>query len=499
LTGPGGDARVLSWLLGVAAVVVTTLTFCLLVPELWHWMVLPTACAGALVVVDVVEWIRGRLDVLQPRAVVALFGFHLCYLGPLLHVSWDYWPRFVSPPVDWRDSLGMLGLVNMLGLALYRGVLALPRRAPSPSRTSVDSRRFVLLGSLAAAVGVVALAAVVIRFGGPQGYLQVVTGRREALAGSGWLLLIAESWPMLLLAVVLVARRAWLRNHLLALLLLLGAFVLVQFVAGGLRGSRANTVWPALMAVGLVHLVVARVRRRTIVAAALVLVSFMYIYGFYKAAGTKVFDLASQTTTSESLAETTGRTLPLLLLEDFGRAGTQSLVVDRLGHGGHLAWGVTYVGDLTKLLPEVLLTSSPDDKVAVGTDLLYGDRAYDSGLRSSRIYGLVGEGMLNFGLAGGVLAFLPFAFLVRWADERWRTALVSDELFLPLLAPTLTAVCVVALGSDFDNVLWLLAKQVLPLALVVLVARRAAAEAARPVRGGRPGGRRRRCAAIPPR
>lgn len=466
-----------------------TVGFLLFVPDLWHWMVVPTACAGVLLGVDAVDWLRGRLDVLQPRAMVALFGLHLCYLAPLLHVAWDYWPRYIEPAVDWRASLGVLGLVNVAGLGLYRMVLSL-RLTPRPRRVEMDDQRFVVLGALAATVGLAALVTVVVRFGGPLGYLRVVTGDREALAGTGWLLLLAECWPMLVFAVVLVAGRRWFRRHVVAVLLLVVAFVVVQFVAGGLRGSRSNTVWPTLMAVGLVHLVVVRVRRRALLAGALVLLGFMYVYGFYKSAGTQVLGLASQTTTAGALSQQTGRGLSLLLLEDFGRAGTQSMVIDRLGRGGHLGWGTSYVGDLAKLMPEALVPDPPADKVVLGTDLLYGSGSYEAGLRSSRVYGLVGEAMLNFGLAGGALAFVPFAFAVRWADRVWLGAEAGDRLLPKMLAPALAAVAVVTLGSDVDNVLWLLVKQVLPLAAVVLLARRTLVPQRTDGRPGVGGGRR---------
>jgi hypothetical protein len=184
-----------------------------------------------------------------------------------------------------------------------------------------------------------------------------------------------------------------------------------------------------------------------------------------------VLDLATQQTTTSALSAKTGRTLSLLLLEDFGRAGTQGLVVDRLNRGADLAWGVTYVGDFVKLVPTTLVPTPPLDKTGAGTDLLYGAGSSQTGLQSSRIFGLVGEGMLNFGLVGGALAFLPFAALVRVADRMWATALMRPNLVVATLASTTTSICLLALGSDFDNVLWLVANKVVPLTIVVLASR----------------------------
>ncbi|GAA3607335.1 hypothetical protein GCM10022236_06430 [Microlunatus ginsengisoli] len=172
----------------------------------------------------------------------------------------------------------------------------------------------------------------------------------------------------------------------------------------------------------------------------------------------------------------TGRTFELLLLEDFGRAGTQSLVIDRLGSGGELSWGATYIGDVIRLAPDAIAPTPDDDKVAAGTELLNGAGSYAVGERSSRIYGLAGEGMINFGLVGGIVAFLPFAVLVRWADRYWSDSLAPDDPSAKLLAAWLPATVIVALASDLDNVLWMLIKQAMVMILVVFFARTRATE-----------------------
>lgn len=467
---PKGE-RALSWVLSVTAVFFSTTLLSLFTPQLWHWMIVPTSVAGILFGVDVADWVRGRLDALQPRALVALFGFHLCYIGPLMHVAWDYWPKYVHPAQDWRVSLGVLAVVNVTGLVLYRIVIAAPANPAPAVVRQLNVARFKGYSVAAILVGLIALVAVVVRFGGPIGYIRVISGTREELAGNGWLLILAESWPMVLFASVLMVRRSWFRTHLIALLVLTVGFFLVQFTISGLRGSRGNTVWPSLIAIGLIHLIVRPVARRVLVAGALLLVSFMYVYGFYKAVGTDVFNLARGQTSTTALARETGRTLPLLLLEDFGRAGTQSVVVDRLARGGTLSWGMTYVGDIAVLMPDSVVPDPPVDKSQAGTDLLYAQGAYDAGLRSSRIFGLVGEGMLNWGVVGGALAFLPFAVFVRWADRVWRTATGTGNTVASLMAPSLTALCLLALGSDLDNVLWLFYGQALPLLSVVMLSR----------------------------
>jgi hypothetical protein len=104
--------------------------------------------------------------------------------------------------------------------------------------------------------------------------------------------------------------------------------------------------------------------------------------------------------------------------------------------------------------------------------MVYGNGAYDAGIRSSRINGLTGEAILNFGYLGGVASFLVLGLVVRWARRCYRRAQVHHELVPKLLAPALCVGVILFHGSDLDNVAWYLAKQVLPLALVLWLALR---------------------------
>lgn len=464
------DSRTSSWLLAATGVLLTTMLVTLWNPTLWHWMLAPTALCGVLVAVDAAEWLLGKLSLLDPRAIIGVFGVHFFYLAPLLHVVWDHWPRYAPPADDWRNALGTLALLNCAGLLIYRFGLSLKYQRPLVhARRELHVGRFSSYAGLAVMLGLTCFLYVLWDFGGPAAFLRVVTSGREALAGYGWLLLLAESWPLLLFTALLVRGRSWLRRHLLVLAVLFFAFLSLQFLVGGLRGSRSNTVWPALIALGMVHLLVVPLRRRVVVAGALLVTSFMYLYGFYKSAGSEAIDVLTGTTKVAVLSERTGRDLPLLVLEDFGRAGTQAMVVDRQLDGSSLGWGVSYLGDVVKLLPDALLTDAPPDKVELGTDVLYGEGATFAGRSSSRVYGLVGEAMLNFGLIGGVLAFVPFTLAVRLSTRMYRTAEESGSLVMGLFAPLAGVATVVFLMSDVDNLAWFLLKHALPLVAVVVV------------------------------
>lgn len=460
--------RALSWVLAVQIVAVILAFAWATIPEMQHWLVAPLFACGVLTAVDIVDWARRRLDLLDPQAVIGIFAFHLCFLSPILHFAFDHWPSYVAPAAHWPDAMAQLALLNAGGLALYRLILARSDRPAAKPTRQFDEARFAVRARVVAGVGLLVFVIIVIQFGGPIGYVNVMTEGRESLVGYGGLLIVAESFPLVMFALVAVRYREKLRSRPALVILMVVLFVLAQFVAGGLRGSRSNTVWPTLISIGIVHLVIRPVPRRTLVAWALVLGVFMYIYGFYKTAGTDALDLLARGTSIERLTEQTGRSLPLLLLEDFSRAGVQAIVVDRLdSEQAELGSGVTYVGDASILVPRSILLERPPDKVAVGTDILYGPGTYETGFRSSHIYGLLGEAAINFGPWPAMLAFAVLGIYIRFARRFYRQAQRFGSLPAGILGPALSVSSVLVLGSDLDNVVWFTAKHTLPLAIVL--------------------------------
>jgi hypothetical protein len=470
------DLQGLSWAVGAALVVLTTTFFVLLVPGLRHWLVFPVAVSGMLIVPDVVEWARGRLDVFDPQAMIAFVGTQFFFLSPLLHVTFDYWPKYVDPAANWPDALGRMALLNAAGLMLYRIVLSPPAKEIGRPVVEVDVRRLPRVGTFAALVSVTTFLGLVLRFGGPSGYLATMADDRTALAGLGPVLLIARAFPTLGFMVVIVRYRDQLRSRPRLLIPLVALLGVAQLLASGLSGSRSSTVWPVLIGMAMWHLVVRPMRRSALVAAFAVCLVFMYLLGIYKSAGSKVLQVYTGDATIEELSESTGRDLEALVFGDLSRADVQALTLERqLAGTGELGHGVTYLGDLSFLVPRALLPERPPSKDQVGTNILYGDGTYEAGVRSSRVYGPTGEGILNFGPVGAVLAFVPLGLLARYCRSRYRRAAAGSVLGGKLTAPTLSVAVVVALAGDFDNFAWFLLNFTLAVAAVRFLSRSTAA------------------------
>lgn len=468
LQGPAPD-----WVLGCLACTLVLVLGLIASPQLYHWFVIPVWLAGCLIVPDAVAWIRGRIDVIDPRALVSLVGIHFFFLSPLLHVGLDEWLVGKSAVADWRAALGWMAMLNVAGLVAYRLALRLAyRRQPRHRRQNVwrlSSARFLFLGSVFAAVCLAAGVYYQIALGGLAAYIEAIEGNPEVLTGRGWLVLIGESFPLviLLVAVVVAGHR---RRPPSTLVLLAGAtvFAALLFVFAGLRGSRANTVWGLLYCLAVIHYWIRPVGRRVLVVGALAAVSFAYFYGFYKGAGRLALTAVEGGAGMSVLEDLTGRTAEMVVLGDLARADVQALILQRVtspNRSYEYGWGRTYGAALTNVVPSKLWKQKPTTKVLEGTRIQYD--VEDPVRFSTRQYGLAGEAMLNFGPLAVVPVFFLWGSLVGALARRIRTFQNTRDARL-LLVPIALIGIVVALVGDSDNVVYICFKYGLfavPLAL----------------------------------
>ena len=155
----------------------------------------------------------------------------------------------------------------------------------------------------------------------------------------------------------------------------------------------------------------------------IVLFGFMYIYGVYKSDGLKVLEVVKNPGMMQEITDSSGRTPERTLLADMGRSDIQSYVLYRLSEDDcnyRYKFGSTYLSGLTILIPGSIRPKLYG-KSEAGFELIKGSPSL--GERASRVYGLAGEAMLNFGPAG-----IPFAFaLFAWIVSRCRAFMMRLE------------------------------------------------------------------------
>ena len=442
--------------------------FIIATDQVHHWFIVPVFASGVLIGTDLVRWLRGQIDTFDPIGIIGLLGFHFFFLAPLLHVKWDSWMLYVVPPPDWRPWLGRMAVINLAGILVYFGSRSVfQRRFANQKSRSAWRLKPLLFGRLIGA-GLVLTAAlqilVYLRFGGITGYITAFESRAGHFEGMGWLFTLSESFPILaFLAFAVLSRERVTWRQWGVIFGALAAFLVLKLLFGGLRGSRSNTIWGLFWAVGIIHLWIRTVPRKLILAGLGFILVFLYVYGFYKTYGTEGIDAISVAEERARLAEDSGRTWEGLILRDLGRSDVQAYVLYGLspengfGYSYSYSRGTTYAGALALVIPRQIWPNRPATKVKAGTDLILGPGAYEAGLHATRIYGLAGEAMLNFGPWAAPFAFVALGAVVARV-RNWIHAWRATQDCRLLLAPLLINLCFNVLAMDSDNLVFFLIK-----------------------------------------
>jgi hypothetical protein len=371
-----------------------------------------------------------------------------------------------------------MAILNATGLGFYCifRELACRRSRAGAGRYvwAIDARKFLLILPVALAVTACVQALVFARYGGILGYMQAFSAKERAITGMGWIFTISESFPILaLIGYAVYARRSGRKPTLTKTCLVLLAFLALQLLFAGLRGSRSNTIWALFWATGILHLTVRPIPRRLVAVGALLLLIFMYLYGFYKSYGLDAVDAFRKSQAGDVTATPQHRKLRSVVVGDLGRAEVQAFLLYRLlspyqATDYELGHGRTYMGAALLVIPKSLWPNRPVGKRKEGTELEYGAGSYKGErFKSTRVYGIAGEAMLNFGPLGVPVAFAAFGLVVGWVRRYLLTWHTADCRLL--LAPYLVNMCFVVLVGDSDNlVFFIISNGAIPILVVAL-------------------------------
>ena len=451
----------------VAAVIAYSLA--LADPDLLHWFLVPLVACGGLVGMDAIGWATGEIDLFDPVGLVAVLGVHFFFLAPLIQIITDTKLLYViDQPADYRPWLGLMACVNFVGLLCYRFALAIFKGKRRKLRTvwTLRSSRFLPILGTAILAAAAAEGYVLARFGGIGGLVYSFTEDPNKFNNTGWIFMISESLPILLMIGVTTL---WWRKRVTWLLLtpLIGLIVALELLLGGWRGSRQNVIWAIIWALGMIHYGMRPVSRKAIAGFAVVMLAFMYFYGFYKYAGAEGIRAFTDSAWRAQAVEKSGRSFGSVLVQDLARTDVQAFALYRLMTGPHeYAMGRTYLGAFNLLIPRSISDDRLPTKLKWTTDLEYGEGAYESNHHpSSRVYGLSGEAMLNFGLLGVPFAFALFGYLV--AKMSNLSGAIDPSDCRVLLVPFLACIAIVVLAHDLDVDLFIAIKNsLLPFSVI---------------------------------
>jgi hypothetical protein len=450
--------------------------------SLRHWFIIPVSICALLILPDLIDWLRGNVDVFDPGGLVAVFGVVHFFAAPILHVLWDRWPLYLPfQPTDWRPWLGVMGALNAVGLVIYRFVRARAAR-PRPKKARekvwlVNPRTFSPALMVAVAGSLVASAWLFVRFGGISGYIGAYSAETlSPFEGLGLVSLVSDALSILVLMgwVIRSERRgtgrAWWQIALVLLIVLV-----LRIIFGGFRGSRNNVIWGLFWCVGMIHFWRRRIPRALIYGGIVFIFLFAYLFAFYKGVGPQAFSAVTNTGSRAQLVQETQYDSKTVLLLDLGRSAIQAYLAYRVeeDHSDYsIAWGRTYLGALASSVPSTIWPNRPPSKVKEATEAIYGRGTYTRGsLGATYVYGIAGEGLLNFGLVAVPLSFAALGYAVGRVRRTMRRLHRRDARWL--LVPLLALLCPIILTLDSDNVvIFLLQNGTLPLAVLLVGTRR---------------------------
>lgn len=436
-------------------------------PYLQHWFVVPVYMCGVVISIDAVRWVRGKMDTFDPRGLVGMFGCNFFVLSPILtayyksnsigHVTMD----------DVRLWLGLMAFLNFIGILVFKFVenRVSQRQFVAKKLWTENTERSLLILPLAVLVIAACHAYFVLKSGGISAYIAHRTyGDISILAGGvglGPINVIGRALPIMLLITITVwFRRSGREASFVKIGIVLFVFLVTQFLVAGMTGSRAAIMWALFWAVGIIHFFWRPIPIKLVLVSIIPLVLFLYLYGFYKEMGTKSFGVFTGQTSLKSLEHESKRTFAKVLVGDMGRSDVQAGILSSITDSNHdydYWYGKTYLTSGVSMVPRRIWPAKPEDngKVIAGSEILYGKGSYAGrhtvgiGKRATRIYGLAGEAMLNFGIWGILPAFAVWGFIVGVIRRKVLNYPAGDMRLL--VAPYWMLTTFFLLIQDLDN------------------------------------------------
>jgi hypothetical protein len=271
-----------------------------------------------------------------------------------------------------------------------------------------------------------------------------------------------ESGPLAFcwLTTLIFLKRKRLPTKLQITLILITQVILILILSSS-RGSRVAIISQLLFCAQIYSFCLIKFRFKHYLLSAVFLSILIPTYAHYKYGGIESLnDFISGKGSSEVVEKYNDPYL--FIVGDLGRADIQAPLISRYIAGTFTPnyKGETYLAAASLLLPQSMRPDWLRTKVQIGAQVQFEEGGFiaayrgvamlDGEIYSSRIYGLLGESLINFGWIGPPLVFLLFGYISRLALVRATNFQSWQRL---LTAPYFAVLPIYFLFYDFDNVI----------------------------------------------
>ncbi|GEM_PF-6677764 len=233
-------------------------------------------------------------------------------------------------------------------------------------------------------------------------------------------------------------------------------FLIVTILFAGLRGSRVTIIFNVVNFFLLYSYLIKAINWKSF--ASLLIIGFIFnsVYSNYKYAGVEGIKNYFLTGEKSSYISSKENENLHFLLGDLGRSDVQAKIIENINYNQYQPSYMpeTYIKGLTSMLPDKMSIQSFESKRILGTEALYGFKGNDN-YSSSRIYGLLGEGLINFGFFA-----IPFIFFVYGCIHALCLnlfAFIKSSKYI-LFLPLLFFMPIYIIFYDIDNIVFQILK-----------------------------------------
>lgn len=434
----------------------------------WDMYLFPMGLCGAISAVKLSDCLSKRQYYRDVYTIAWGVVFINSYVAPVIHFTREEWMEYIIfCPDKWNDYAFFTSLFYLVGIIIWLVIFqeGEPGRKFATKWECRENAHKILIGLMG--ISFILQLYVYARLGGIGGYIQAYTDstkEESAFSGTGLFSIFSEMFPYLFVMYFVITRKGEkIPGHRVFVFFVILLLALLFF--GGLKGSRNNVLYTLVMGVLAVHIFVYRFKFIHLLYFIIFFFLFMYAGRLYKDQKGNLLNNLKEAV--ESRDKKNISQAEVIVLGDLSRFGVNAYELYLLEmskeykykYGETYLWGIlTFVPFGSTIIREYDLCSRSE----AATELFYKNRTQTE---NSRILGLLGEWILNFGVW---TFFIPYLFMgVVLRGLRQMLISIPLEDMRMLIVPAVLTLVPDLILSDMSNIMSFFVKRIAVFLVVI--------------------------------